>query len=174
MRKQLISFAQVIKFCTISSARGWKPQNPPLRTPLACNSSVPCMLVQKSSTINKSTFIFCPEELLIIGESVINFSYLEKNVFCITFYRFGSSKIVCSERLDSSFQFSWVSTLKRLFVVEIRQLSATVAKNITIWNISTESPPNALNNNLAISLHKIAISAWKPVNQTVEKVSLIG
>jgi len=36
------------------------------------------MLVQKSSTINKSTFIFCPEELLIIGESVINFSYLEK------------------------------------------------------------------------------------------------
>jgi len=35
MRKQLISFAQVIKFCKISRSRGFLTPKPPLRTPLA-------------------------------------------------------------------------------------------------------------------------------------------
>jgi len=35
MRKHLISFAQVIKFCKISSSRGgFNPKTTPLRTPL--------------------------------------------------------------------------------------------------------------------------------------------
>jgi len=42
MRKQLITFAQVIhSFCKISSSRGGEPQLPPLRTPLFAMALLP-------------------------------------------------------------------------------------------------------------------------------------
>ena len=56
MQKQLISLAQVIKFCKISSSRGALIPNSPLRTPLLNTNYQPSKLAYRiENTINATT-----------------------------------------------------------------------------------------------------------------------